>query len=300
MKPDFSTTSMTSRTLWIISLLLSGVLFSSFRAKYLPEPANDLVSHSYYTLSYNKVCKEPNWVYYLLTDSMVLNKGQERTNRFLVDKSVPGGSASTSDYTKSGYDRGHLCPAADMGFNARAMEESFLMSNITPQAPDFNRGIWKELETDVRDWALKNHRLIVIAGPVFRDDKGTIGSDKVVVPGYFFKIIFASEGTPRMIAFLIPNARTDRPVADFAVSVDKIENLTGYDFFSQLPDEEENKLESNVTLTGWFREFQQHDNANEQPKSVAKTEHSDKQFYFFLILALGLVILFVFLKGRKK
>lgn len=281
-------------------LLLSGFLFSSFSKDYLPVPAKNLIVHSYYMLSYNDSCEEANWVYYVLTDSMVVNNGQERTNRFKVDKMVAGGSAKTSDYTKSGYDRGHLCPAADMGFNAKAMEESFLMSNITPQAPEFNRGIWKELETDVRDWAKKEHRLIIITGPVFKDNNGTIGKDKVVVPGYFFKLIFDTTGSPRMIAFLIPNAKTDRPVTDFAVSVDKIENLTGYDFFSQLPDKEETQLESQVILAGWFKGFDVPVQNDQNAKPLAESSHSGRHFYLFIILALGLVILFVFLKGKRK
>ena len=105
---------------------------------------------------------------------------------------VTTGSAHSSDYTKSGYDRGHLCPAADMDFNPVAMEESFFMSNISPQAPEFNRGIWKDLETEVRNWAKKEKKIYVVTGPVFRDNKGTIGEDKVTVPGYFFKISFLS------------------------------------------------------------------------------------------------------------
>lgn len=281
-------------------LLLSGILFSSFRADYLPVPSKDIVTHTYYLLSYNESCEEPNWVYYVLTDSMVINKGQERTNRFLVDKMVPTGSAKTSDYTKSGYDRGHLCPAADMGFNARAMEESFYMSNITPQAPDFNRGIWKELETDVREWAMQEHRLIIVAGPVFKDNKGTIGEDKVVVPGYFFKLVFDATDAPRMIAFLIPNAKTNRPLTDFAVPVDQVEKLTGYDFFSQLPDNEEDQLESTVDLAGWFKGFGKVISENQNDKSTSKATQTDNRFYLLLVFAVILVIFITYLVGRRK
>ncbi len=163
---------------------------------------------------------------------------------------VSTGSAKSSDYTKSGYDRGHLCPAADMGFSPTSMEESFLMSNISPQAPDFNRGIWKELETEVRKWAKKEHQIYVVTGPVFKDNKGTIGADKVLVPGYFFKIIYEETDEPKIIAFVFPNRKSDRPLTDFTVSVDEAEKLTGFDFFSQLPDELEAKLESRVELSG--------------------------------------------------
>lgn len=200
-------------------------------ADFLPFPANHIVRHTYYTLSYNEVYEQANWVYYSLTDSMILNSGEERSKSFKMDKLVNTISAKSSDYTKSGYDRGHLCPAADMGFSRVAMDESFLMSNISPQVPDFNRGIWKELETTVRKWVLKEHQLYIAAGPVFKNNKGTIGKEEVLVPGYYFKIIYDPTDQPKLIAFVIPNEKSDRPLTDFAVTADEAEQLTGIDFF---------------------------------------------------------------------
>ena len=287
----------------VVLFLFFNTLVFSKSVDYLPVPSNDLVRHTYYTLSYNEKNEEANWVYYSLTDSMVLNGGGERSNKFKVDLLVATGSAKSTDYTKSGYDRGHLCPAADMGFNSTAMEESFLMSNVCPQAPDFNRGIWKDLETEVRKWAKKEHRLYVVTGPIFKDDKGTIGQDNVVVPGYFFKIIYEETTKPKIIAFVFPNRKSDRPLTDFAVTVDEAEKLTGFDFFSQLPDELENKLESRVDISGWFE-------GNENPEPIAATTKqsqlqeknagSDFQFYLILISAISMVVIFVFVKGRKR
>ncbi len=286
-----------------VFLLVVSVFSFAVDIDYLPKPTNNLVRHTYYSLSYNEKNEEANWVYYTLTDSMVLNGGGERSNKFKVDQLVATGSAKSSDYTKSGYDRGHLCPAADMGFNTTAMEESFLMSNVCPQAPDFNRGIWKELETEVRLWAKKEHKLYVVTGPVFKDDKGTIGQDNVVVPGYFFKIIYDESDKPKIIAFVFPNRKSDRPLTDFAVSVDETEKLTGFDFFSQLPDELENKLESRVDLSGWFE-------GNENPEPPVanaklaqvqeKTVRSDFQFYLILTSAMVLVVVVISVKGRKR
>ena len=271
-------------------------------ADYLPIPSNDLVRHIYYTLSYNEQYEQANWVYYVLTDSMVLNSGEERRNSFKIDKLVVTGSAKSSDYTKSGYDRGHLCPAADMGFSPISMSESFLMSNVSPQAPDFNRGIWKELETDVRNWAKKEHKIIVVTGPVFKNNKGTIGEDKVTVPGYFFKLIYDTTDEPKLIAFLLPNAKSNRPITDFAVSTDSVESLTGYDFFSQLPDELEARLESKVSLTGWFDGYTPMEPINEQAKAKSQpvSESSDYNFYLVLALILFIVILLVYLKSKKR
>jgi len=282
-------------------LLITNVFVFAGSVDYLPVPSNNLVRHTYYSLSYNEKNEQANWVYYSLTDSMVIRGGEERSNKFKVDKLVSTGSAKSADYIKSGYDRGHLCPAADMDFNSVAMEESFLMSNICPQAPDFNRGIWKELETEVRKWAKKEHKIYVVTGPVFNDNKGTIGSDNVLVPGYFFKIIYEETDQPKIIAFVFPNRKSDRPLTDFAVTLDEAEKLTGFDFFSQLPDELETKLESRVDLSGWFEGY-----VNSEPIAVTssqlqeKSAGSDIQFYLILISVIVLVVVFVFIKGRKR
>jgi len=284
----------------ILCLFLAAYSFAA-NVDYFPVPSGELVKHSYYALSYNEPNEQANWVYYVLTDSMVLKGGEERTNKFKVDKLVVTGSAKSSDYTKSGYDRGHLCPAADMDFNPVAMDESFMMSNISPQEPDFNRGIWKELETTVREWAKNKHQIFVATGPIFNDIKGKIGEDEVTVPGYFYKIIYDPEPSPEMIAFVLPNAKSNRPLTDFAVSTDELERLTGLDFFSQLPDDVENNLESSVVLAGWFTGYTKSETIAES-KSVepaAKTE-SNFEFYAILILILLIVILFALIKGRKR
>jgi endonuclease G len=282
----------------IAFLLLAANISIAISPEFLPIPSKDIVRHTYYTLSYNEANEEANWVYYTLTDSMVQNSGEERGNNFKMDELVTTISAKSSDYTNSGYDRGHLCPAADMSFNPVAMEESFLMSNISPQMPDFNRGIWKELETTVRKWAIQEHKLFVVTGPVFNNNKGSIGKDEVLVPGYFFKIIYDPTGEPKMIAFVLPNQKSDRPLTDFAVTVDKVEQLTGFDFFSQLPDDQENKLEGKVQLAGWFTGY-----APETPitaQSKTKTANSEIQFYLILISVILIVAVFVWVRSKRR
>jgi endonuclease G len=231
---------------------------------------------------------------------MVLNGGEERSNQFKMDTLVPTGSAKSSDYTKSGYDRGHLCPAADMGFNQKAMFESFMMSNISPQKPDFNRGIWKELETSVRGWAKKEHKIFVVTGPVFKDNKGTIGKDEVLVPGYFYKLILDLTGEPKIIAFLLPNEKSDRPIKDFAVTTDEVEKITGFDFFSQLPDSIETKLESKVELAGWFDGYTIQEPVAIQTPHKTSSSNSDPGFYLILLGTILIVVIFVSLRNRIK
>jgi endonuclease G len=299
------------KLLRILLLIVTANLSSAYGQDYLPTPAPNLVKHTYYTLSYNEDKEQANWVYYTLTDSMILNSDEERSNRFKEDKMVATGSAKPSDYSKSGYDKGHLCPAGDMGFNHRAMEESFLMSNMSPQAPDFNRGIWKDLETDVRDWAKAEHKLYIVTGPIFKDDKGTIGQDGVTVPGYYYKVIYDPTDQPKMIAFVLPNEGSTRPVSDFAVSTDEVEQLTGFDFFSQLPDDQENYLESQARLGGWFKgytaeptpEFTQPEARGKAPDAVLVKDKAQKDntiFFVLLVIIILVVIVYFNFKGKKR
>lgn len=214
----------------------------------LPSDEGEIVRHAYYTLSFNSRHKQANWVYYTL-ELEGKERLAERTDLFREDKKVSIGSAKPSDYTKSGYDRGHLCPAADMAHSAEAMEETFLMSNISPQLPVFNRGIWKSLEKQVRDWGEKE-RIYVVTGPVFKDNKGKIGQTGVTVPGFFYKVVYAP-GARRMIGFVLPNTKEKRQLRDYVVTVDSVERLTNIDFFPQLPDTLENRLEAIVDYDSW-------------------------------------------------
>ena len=132
---------------------------------------------------------------------------------------------------------------------AEAMEETFLMSNISPQLPVFNRGIWKSLEKQVRDWGEKE-RIYIVTGPVFKDNKGKIGRTGVTVPGFFYKVVYAP-GARQMIAFVLPNTQEKRQLRDYAVTVDSVERLTNIDFFPQLSDTLENRLEAAVNYDSW-------------------------------------------------
>jgi endonuclease G, mitochondrial len=180
------------------------------------------------------------------------------------------------------------------------MQESFMMSNISPQTPEFNRGIWKELETEVREWAKKEHKIIVVTGPVFKDSKGSIGKEEVLVPGYFFKIIYDATGEPKIITFLLPNEKSDRPITDFAVSADEAEKLTGFDFFSQLPDSLETKLEAKVELAGWFEGYSPAEPVVVQAKAEPKIVESNLRFYSILIFVLLIVVILVAILSRKR
>ncbi len=220
-----------------------------------PVSDGEVVKHAWYTLSYSEENEQAIWVYYKLTDEML--KGiTPRTDNFRVDNHVSTVSAHPDDYKGSGYDRGHLCPAGDMNLNLVSMTESFYMSNMSPQVPAFNRGIWKKLEATVRNWADVEKEIHVVTGPVFEDNLGVLPKSNVTIPGYFYKVVFDPTGEPKMIALVLPNARGEKELPEYVVTVNYVEALTGIDFFEALPDTLENRLESNSNATLWeFTEF---------------------------------------------
>ncbi len=150
-----------------------------------------VIHHHYYSLSYSEPDEQAEWVAYELKKSQVVNADFKRPY-FEVDPSVSTKSAHWRNYKNSGYDRGHLCPAADREFSKEAFEETFLTSNITPQRHEFNAGIWNRLEQKVRYWAKKYNGVYVVTGGVLKDKIGAIGTENVTVPESFYKIVYSS------------------------------------------------------------------------------------------------------------
>jgi len=213
---------------------------------------HQIISYSAFDLSYNELNEQADWVIYLLTKLETSGK-IERKDNFQEDKNIKSGSAKPQDYKSSGYDKGHLAPAADMKWSETAMNESFLMSNMSPQTPQFNRGIWKELEEQVRNWAITNDSIIVVTGPVFKEIKGTIGKNKVTIPGYYFKVILdISWPDYKAIAFLMKNEKSDLKIESFAISIDSLEMYTGINFFYHFDKTKFDKLEKTLELNLWY------------------------------------------------
>ncbi len=215
----------------------------------IPYSEDEIIKHTYYTLGYSEQHEQAAWVYYELTPEMV-NGTATRSDKFREDPFVSTGSATLADYRSSGYDRGHLCPAASMSINQKAMDESFYLSNMSPQFPSFNRGGWKKLEELVRNWAISEQQLYVISGPILKDGLKTIGGNQVSVPEQYYKIIYSPQKN-KMIAFLMPNATITLPLTTYAVPVDSIETLSRIDFFRALPDSLENILERQADTKKW-------------------------------------------------
>src|SRR5664280_391374 len=237
------------RLLFLLLIFLPLFLFG--QCDLLPtSTTQEVIKHTYYTLSFSKKDEQAEWVAYLLTKSMLTGQS-ERGNNFRPDPSVPDGSAQLSDYNNSGYDRGHLCPAGDMTFSDEAMSETFYLSNMSPQVPTFNRGIWKSLETLVRGWAEEDDSIFIVTGGILSNSKGSIGIDRVTVPSRFYKVIYDLTGEKKMIAFILPNEKGIKQLSEYVVTVDDVEKVTGIDFFPCLPDTLKNRLEETSDISKW-------------------------------------------------
>jgi len=181
-----------------------------------------------------------------------LNPSIGRTDNFRPDPGVSTGTAKLSDYRGSGFDRGHLAPAADMKYTSTSMSESFFMSNMSPQTPSFNRQIWRKIESQFRSWGHEYGKIIIVTGPVLNGNYlGTIGSSKVTVPKYYYKVAIDPENLERNIAILIENKSSSESTKDFVVSIDSLEAFTGIDFFHKLDDSLETQIESTTHENLW-------------------------------------------------
>ena len=233
----------------LLLALASSLLVALLSAQCTP-PSGGLegkvAQHAAYSVEFIPELRIAEWVAYEVTAAEVRGSRYERTDDFRPDPAFPGMSPGASDYRGSGFDRGHLAPAADMAYDARAMSESFFMSNMTPQHPSLNRGRWKSLESEVRQWAVEKGALCVVAGPVLTSGLEELPSG-VAIPEWFFKVVYDPAPTPSAIGYLFPNAKCPNPVSAYAVPIDRIEALTGLDLFPGLDE----ALERAVPVSGW-------------------------------------------------
>ncbi len=216
----------------------------------------ELVVHTYYALTYNAEYNLATWAAYSLTEEKTRPFVKSKYT-YMTDTLVSTGTADYDDYRGSGYDRGHLVPARDMLFNETASYEVNYMSNITPQAPAFNRGIWRSLEQNVREWAQKYDSVMVVCGPLLEKGLPRIGREnKVTVPNKYFKTILIHNDTiSASIGFVIPNYQNKNNFSDdlydYAVTVDELEKMTDLDFWPMLWGRRVRKAEHKIDLEIW-------------------------------------------------
>lgn len=219
---------------------------------YLPtSTTGQIIKHEGYSLSYSEKHEQAEWVAYSLDKNDIVYTNRKRPF-FIEDPKVKTHSADWRNYKKSGFDRGHLCPAGDRIKTEKSYNETFYTSNISPQKHDFNSGIWNKLEQKTRYWAKKYNHVYVITGGILENNLKTIGKEKVSVPNQFYKIILDyTQPEIKAIAFLIPHKESKKPLYSFVVTIDDLEQKTGIDFFPHLPDALETKLENSSNYKNW-------------------------------------------------
>jgi len=213
-----------------LALIMLFINLNGYSQSNLPRVNNlddQIIYHTSYTLSYNETHEQANWVRYMVTKTDLENSVAKRKNNFKEDKSIKSGSAQLVDYKGSGYDRGHLAPAATFVDSQIEMDESFYMSNMTPQHPSFNRGIWKKLETYERKSAMDRDTIYVICGPVLTDNLKTIGPNRVSIPKLYFKILY-TEGW--RMCFIMKNEKSNEPLYMFKHNLDIVQKESKINF----------------------------------------------------------------------
>lgn len=197
----------------------------------VPEPQRpntQYVCRKGYLALHDNQAKIPVWVSYVLTAERTLGCFP-RQDAFAPDYSIPRGQrAELADYARSGFDIGHVANNADMSWNPIVQRESFILSNMYPQLPGLNRGIWKLLETNTRSWAWsRNTQLTILTGAVYGADSRVIGPNRVVVPNAFWKIVVDNR-TSENLAFFFPHQEgLGNDLRKFQVNVAYIEQTSG-------------------------------------------------------------------------
>jgi len=223
------------------------ILFPFLVFSQLEQPKSDsIIQYKFFSIEYSETYKVAKWSAYKFYKDMTI-KNFKRYSRFHTDLQVRN-KVTNIDYKKSGFDRGHLSPIANFRFDYDAMIETNYYTNICPQTPSFNRGIWKKLENQVRRWVLEYDTLYIVSGPILSGNNKTIGN-KITISSMFYKVILAWDGTKyKSIAFLIPNKKSNKSIFEYQVTIDFLEVLTNIDFFYRLNDNNENELELLNTL----------------------------------------------------
>lgn len=246
------------------------------------EHPENIVWHSAYALEYDEAFEQARWVAHIITPD-VLSGIVTRTNDFRPDSAVKTGSAveadyflkilqpdSTFKYDAFGYDRGHLAPSADFRWSAKALSESYLYSNMSPQLAALNREAWASVEDHVRGYLYSNptSQLYVVTGPVLKTGLPKIerGVNKVSIPEYYWKVAI-DPAKKKGIGFIMPNKQITDPIENYAVTIDSVEKFSGYNFFSKMPEDVQAAAENQRNLADWFPQVAKGD---VEPISVSK------------------------------
>lgn len=260
------------------------------------EKEDSLICHSAMCIMFSKKYMLAKWVVHVITPDIIEGRNS-RTNNFRMDPLIPN-TANDSDYFIKtlkedgnykyqgfGYDRGHLAPSADFRWSSKSLSESYYFSNITPQSPELNREKWAEIESLLRAYIYNNPQsyLYVVTAPILRDSLPILekGPHKIPIPQYHYKIAVDLDKKIG-IGFLVPQKNLSYPIESFVVTIDSIEKITGFDFFTSLNKEDELLIEFTTDYSKWVPDKEKNDvaplNSNELPKNAYNTVEAT-QFY---------------------
>jgi len=217
----------------------------------IPAESDQMIDRSGFALGYSNSRRQALWVSYILTAEHLNAPQLRRSNRFRPDPLLKFAPVRPQQYDRTGFDRGHLAPASDMTYSRETMEQSFFMTNISPQLPACNRGVWKRIETRIREWARRESQLYVVTGPIFTGEPRFMRGTDIRIPDAFYKVALDLTPPMKMIAFIVPNRASKRPVRSFVVAVDEVEAISGMNFFSNLDDRIEAELEKHSDIGDW-------------------------------------------------
>ena len=221
----------------------------------MPRPlvgvSEQIIHKTSYIVSYNQDTKIPNWVAWHLTANHT-DGPVRRMSNFYEEESITIPRATLEDYRGSDWSRGHMCPAGDNKWSETAMYESFSLVNVCPQNANLNSGLWNSIEIDCRKWARQFGDVYIVCGPVFLNcEHESIGTNEVLVPEAFFKVVLCLNGTPKALGIICRNNDGNRKRDLYYNSIDQVERITGYDFFPALPDSLENVIEAHANINDW-------------------------------------------------
>lgn len=225
----------------------------------------EVIHHAAMSLQYNEEHEQAAWVMHAISPK-ILEGAIGRSNDFRPDPKVKSGTAVEKDYFISfekdgkieyegfGYDRGHLAPSADFRWSRKALSESYFYSNMSPQLPEFNRESWAELESLIRSYVLRTkNTLFVVTGPILENNLPKVNRsiNGISIPNQYFKAILDPK-TKTGLAFLLPHKKCKSPFSTYAISIDSLETLSGWNFFSLLSNEIEEIAEKNIDYYSLF------------------------------------------------
>lgn len=244
-----SKSNQVSRTPEVYNLGMESPLLT----KNVPE---QILIRKSYSVSYNSDTKCPNWVAWHLSSDHTDGPISRRGIPYTADNDIRGPRQEVEDWDSIKFiriwDHGHMCPAGDNKWDRVAMEETFLLSNFCPQNQQLNGGDWRILEEKCRKWANKYADIYIACGPIYFDSLNVRKlKNKIWIPDAFYKVILCLNKKPKTIGFICPNTGDSHSLKDYAVSVDKVEEITGIDFFFNLSDSVEEIIESQFDYRSW-------------------------------------------------